>query len=369
MPGTPRSGVLLLLLMLCAAPDAAAQIVWDGSTWNLDVEDYRLQPFEGKHALYLQNGVAWLDGAELEDGVIEFDMHVPDAVGFHGLAFRAVDEDDYEHFYLRPHNSDRPDATQYTPVFNGVSGWQIYSDNRFALPVEVPVDRWFHVEVRVRGGQSEVYVEGQQLAYRTLLRSPVAGSIGLTSGGAPARFANVRLRPGAPEMETESYPTSEERPPGLIRHWRVSVPFAESRLDSLGAFDPDLARELDWDPLEADVRGIANLAKLRTRSGGANTVVAAVTLRSSRERMARLRFGFSDRVHVYLNGRPLYRGADRWRSRDYKFLGTIGLHDELVLPLRAGENELWLAVSEDFGGWGVTAQLVDGTDVVIASGR
>lgn len=67
-------------------------------------------------------------------------------------------------------------------------------------------------------------------------------------------------------------------------------------------------------------------------------------------------FGYSDRVRVYLKGRPLYRGDNGYRSRDYRYLGTIGLFDELVLPLRAGRNELTFAVSESFGGWGILAR-------------
>jgi hypothetical protein len=70
---------------------------------------------------------------------------------------------------------------------------------------------------------------------------------------------------------------------------------------------------------------------------------------------------------VYLNGRPVYRGAAVWRSRDYKFLGTIGLHDELILPLERGDNHVWIAVSEDFGGWGVTMQLLETPGVQIVS--
>ena len=43
-----------------------------------------------------------------------------------------------------------------------------------------------------------------------------------------------------------------------------------------------------------------------------------------------------------------------------------GLFDEVVLPLDRGENELWLAVSEDFGGWGVTLQLPEDGGVRLA---
>jgi hypothetical protein len=72
-----------------------------------------------------------------------------------------------------------------------------------------------------------------------------------------------------------------------------------------------------------------------------------------------LRLGFSDRATVFLNGRALFRGEDGYRSRDYRFLGSIGFWDTVYLPLAEGENELVVAVSEDFGGWGVMARLED----------
>jgi len=39
--------------------------------------------------------------------------------------------------------------------------------------------------------------------------------------------------------------------------------------------------------------------------------------------------------------------------------GSIGLFDAVVLPLEAGENEVLIAVSEAFGGWGVMAEFAD----------
>jgi len=41
---------------------------------------------------------------------------------------------------------------------------------------------------------------------------------------------------------------------------------------------------------------------------------------------------------------------DTYRSRDYRFLGSIGYFDTLHLPLVEGENDLVVAVSEDLGG-------------------
>jgi hypothetical protein len=64
-------------------------------------------------------------------------------------------------------------------------------------------------------------------------------------------------------------------------------------------------------------------------------------------------------VTVLLNGRPLYSGDDAYQSRDYRFLGSIGWYDSVYLPLVEGRNELVMAVSEAFGGWGVQAKLED----------
>ena len=64
-----------------------------------------------------------------------------------------------------------------------------------------------------------------------------------------------------------------------------------------------------------------------------------------------LRFGYSDRASVYLNGQLVYRGSNDYQSRDYRYLGTIGPFDEVPLRLHRGANELVVAVSESFGGW------------------
>ena len=56
-------------------------------------------------------------------------------------------------------------------------------------------------------------------------------------------------------------------------------------------------------------------------------------------------------------GRRLFAGNDTSRARDYRFLGSIGYWYTLELPLRAGDNELIVAMSESFGGWGLMARL------------
>jgi hypothetical protein len=90
-----------------------------------------------------------------------------------------------------------------------------------------------------------------------------------------------------------------------------------------------------------------------------DTVFARATIRSAVAQAKALELGFSDRVVVYLNGRTLFRGNDTYRSRDYRFLGSIGYWDTLFLPLEEGANELVVAVSETFGGWGIQGRFPD----------
>ena len=89
------------------------------------------------------------------------------------------------------------------------------------------------------------------------------------------------------------------------------------------------------------------------------------TVTTDGDRLARLELGFSDRVVVYLNGRPVYRGDATYRARDYRFLGSIGYHDAVYLLLREGENQLVLGVAEDFGGWGIQARFTDPAGLVV----
>ena len=63
-----------------------------------------------------------------------------------------------------------------------------------------------------------------------------------------------------------------------------------------------------------------------------------------------MRFGFSDAVRIYVNGVPMYEGADLQFSRDYRFLGHVGFWDLLFLPLKAGLNDVAFVVTDDTNG-------------------
>ncbi len=346
-----------------------AQAPFDSSAWDIRAAESRIERYRGRSALFLRDGAAWLKGRRFRDGTIEFDIAFSDTGGFPGIAFRAATHSDFELFYLRQALSG-PHATQYTPVLHGLYAWQIYAGSAWEGTAHWTHDRWMHVRLVVRGPRAELFVDSDsavQVVPR--LRGPDgAGEIGLLSGTG-ARFANVVVRPdSAPQMAATFAPARDSTPPPstIVRSWRVSTTFPESalvrvtELNVLPAGGAWMAGALD-----VEERGIANLARVVGNADGRNTVVAALTVTSDRDRIVRVRFGYSDRVRVFLNGRLFYAGTSGFGTRDPEFLGVVGLFDELALPVKRGRNELWFAVSETFGGWAVTADFADRAGITV----
>ncbi len=342
---------------------------FDLSRWEINAVEHRVESFRGRDALFLDRGTAVLTDQSFKNGIIELDIAISEIQGFAGIYFRGDEERNSEHFYIRGHQSGNPDASQYTPVFNGVSGWQIYAGPRFNAPMEMVFDRWMHMKLVVSGSRAEVYLDSDEPVFviPQLIHEVRAGQVAIgASGQSPARFANITVReldsPTLVGVGADPEPVSET----VVDTWSVSPSFADSTLEGrteIGA--QDVAGS--WRALHAGERGIANLARLSGVDRDHNTAIAAVTIDSDEARTVPAHFGFSDHVRVYLNGRLLLSAADPYRSRDYRFLGTMGFYDTVYLPLQPGNNELWFAVTEVFGGWGIALDLPDRDGLVVSS--
>ncbi len=359
-------GVLLPLAVVALAAAASTPKPFDTSAWAISGAEWRVEPYRGHTALLLREGAAWLRGSRFQNGTIEFDIAFSEVSGFPGIAFRAATHDDYELFYLRENLSGQPHATQYTPVLHGLYAWQIYAGPAWEATARWTYNRWMHVKLVVSGSRAELYVDGDCVQIIPRLRGPEGvGEVGVIAAPGAARFANFVVRPAAVPSAGTPPAVADSTPASIVRTWRVSTPFAESLMTGVA----DLAAvpgPATWDTLGIEERGIANLARLAGNGNERNTVVAAVTITSDRARTVPVRFGFSDRVRVYLNGRMLYAGNDGFGTHDPDFLGIVGLFDQLALPLKAGPNELWFAVSETFGGWAITADLPDRDGITIS---
>jgi hypothetical protein len=327
----------------------------DAATWRWPRGQVEPATFAGRRCVRFgddANLIVAPRGVRMLDGTIELDLAVSAARSFHGLVWRrAPSTRTYEAFFIRPHQVGNPDAVQYTPVFNDVSAWQLYHGPGYWAPIDFPIGRWFRMRVSFAGDRGEVYLVDMTqpaLVFGRLKAPAAVGGIGIQVGGPGLHVARFAYDDSPPVLRGTT-PRLPRVPRGTIREWHVSDPVAEGSA---------LSTATGWQPLTAEPTGLVNLARLHPVRRGRNTVFARATIPSATAMERPLRFGFSDRAVVYLNGKPLFAGNDTYRSRDYRFLGSIGYWYELELPLETGANELTIAVSESFGGWGVMARLI-----------
>ncbi|HXU46982.1 MAG TPA: hypothetical protein VN783_15745 [Thermoanaerobaculia bacterium] len=349
-----------LLMMKTLGPSES--VPFDSGRWRWSAAASRVEDHLGRRSLYLEKGIATVADAHFTNGWIEFDVAFTGERGFMGGIWRVQDTKNYEEFYLRPHQSGNPDASQYTPVFHGIEGWQLYHGERYTVSIVHRFDEWTHVKILFSGTRAEIYVrdmENPVLFVDPLKRDVAEGTVGVNAGlFAAAYFSNFSFNAtDSPPFKGRSRRV-ESAPQGVIPSWWISDAFPESFLaDKVALGQADLSG-LGWTHLKAD-SGLADLARAHGLDLPRNTVFARKVIVSRREQVKRLDFGFCDRIKVYLNKRLLFRGDDTPRSRDYRFLGSIGYFDSLYLPLDQGENELLMAVTEEVGGWGIQAKLAD----------
>ena len=361
--------VAILILPLAAA--AQEQVEFSGYTFTVAGQDVRLGERFGQPAMLIRNSAAYIREIDFQDGTIEFDIASTGHRSFVGVAFR-VDERgaDYENFYLRPHNSGRFDAMQYTPVFNGISAWQLVPEHNASL--EIPTDRWLHVRLEVQGSRLRVYFDGATeptMEVERLRHGRTSGMVAIRAffpenepeGFYPTAFANFVVRAGDASGDyAEVSPPPDES--GFITRWALSPVFQadEARMEVL---PPQVLAAQGWRVVPSDEAGRVNLAMHADtvrRGGGRVGILARAVIESDRDQVRKLNFGFSDVGSVFLNGRLLFSADNTYRSRSERYLGVMTIeNDALYLPLRRGTNELIFAVTESFGGWGLTARLDD----------
>ena len=337
-------------------------VPFDDERWEIDGVETELVDYLGQAALRIKGGTALLSDLDIKNGLVEFDIAVAEERGFAGLVFRVQDDSNYEHFYIRPHQSGNPDANQYTPVYNGVSAWQLYHGPEYAAPTEYRFNEWMHVKIIYAGKNAHVYIDSDEhvLHINNLRRDELSGAIGLNSANfSSVHFANFKYTILANAFDLPTHEGESITNDGTVAKWQVSDAFDGNMLSGVSQLSATHTEGRIWTSLGAEESGVTNLAQVQGLAQGKNTVFARVVLSAGEQATKKLSFGYSDAASVYLNGTLIYSGDNLYQSRDYRYLGTIGLFDNIVLPLKVGDNELWIAVTESFGGWGVQACIND----------
>jgi len=315
-------------------------------------------------------GTAHLEGVDFADGVMEVDLWMTGRRrSYPGFQFRRQGPGEREEVYLRPHRAPfYDDAVQYTPVFHGTSGWQLYNGDGYTAAADIPVDTWVRLSLEVSGDRARVRLGeggGPVLTIPHLQRGVSKGTIGVTDAViGNACFSNFSFSDS--RMPAIEAPPADH-PPGVFSAWQLSPVFGEGEIAGDDLPSSGKLSAIEWLDVAADERGLVDVSRYRDRTGGGpRTVLARTKISSPAERIARLQLGYSDRVAVFLNRQIVYSGDNGYRSRESSYLGVVGPYDTLFLPLREGDNELVLRLEDLTGGWGFLVR--DGDAVFLATG-
>ncbi len=365
-----RLAAALACLAALATSTQAAEVPFDLARWVVDDPKAKVEDHEGRSTLVLPNGTAFLKDVSFQDGTVEVDLAPSTGMLFAGIVFRVESAENCESFYLRPFKSGLFDATQYTPRDHGIDAWQLYSGEGFTAAATFSPTAWTHLKLVFEGRGAKAYLDNRPepvLVVKELKRELRAGSVGLW-GLFGARFANFCYTPASTSAAVA--PATEVAPaPGTLTRWQLSQPF-NAETAGIGPRPTGGATVL-WKTVTTAGTGLLNIAEHVRKESRLGIVYARVKIDTREAQTRKLSFGYSDRVTVFLNDNPIYSGNASWRSRDPSFLGIVSAeHDAVYLPLRAGSNELVLAVTELFGGWGLMARLdsIEGLVVGVPDG-
>lgn len=377
MPAPRFAGhVALVALALGAACAPTLNVApTSGDTWNT-ARARVVSPTATSARIELTRGIAIRDGVSLRDGTIETDLDAPTGSQFAGLAFRVADAADYEIVYFSSEKGRWVDA-QYQPVFEGEPTWQLYPGPGYhaVIPAaDTPPGTPMHVKIVFAGTRADVYLNRSTepvLRVVELKRPVLAGTVAVWASGADsthAAFANhsVVARVDAPPVAM-TMPTA---PRGQLMHWRVTgrLPSPDSIVAPAELLPAHYRALVAATTADAEADGLVNLSRhvgnpagpqLENVLGGAGwgLALAAVRIEANDAHTATLRFGYSEGIAIFLNGRRVFAGTHPYASPDF---GRVTADANAVaLPLVRGTNDLVLAVTDRAFGWGFRARLDD----------
>lgn len=301
------------------------------------------------------------NGLDFADGTIEFDL-APMANGhFTGITFRRQSFANHENIYVRFHRSGDFMAMQYAPRVNGSSTWQLYQE--FAVATEWPREKWTPIRIDVKGSRMEVFAGSSTtpvLVVPRLRNGTTTGEIGFWArvNDRPQEWAaaisNFRITPAPAAALT----TAANPPVQFVWNWQVSEPIpAADKVLTLPEFGGK------WNAARAEESGLINVNRLYPVQKQRSVILAKHTFQSDGARRVLAGIGYSDDVTVFVNGEPVYVGMNGWDSRTPQLNSFVDTRWESVfLPMRAGANEVVLAVADDQRfGWGFAMRITDAT--------
>jgi hypothetical protein len=326
---------------------------WDFKPGSAEFLDYK-----GRKAMKINSGAIVLKNIVFKDGTIEYDV---EPVRGHLVCFRRKDDQEQESVYLRLQrvgNKLANDGIQYAPYVSSVLMWDMYP--QYQGPVSYRASDWNHVKIVVSGKQMRWYMNNETvpaLAIPALEGNTTEGSIGFTE---TSYISNLEIKPNVIDgLSPDAGVDLTRHDPTYIRKWAYASPaLLEPNVEPSSSVQPDPGAFTD--SIMAERLGLVNL----TRKLGANSKRKVVWLKTiiktDKAVTTNLRMGMSDDAWVFLNNQLIAIEKNIYfqpAMRKYPN-GRISIDNARVpLNLIQGENELMVAVTNDFYGWGMIAQV------------
>ena len=320
----------------------------------------------------LNSGDAVLKDLTFTDGTIEFDVNTIGR-GAPGIVFRQQDDKNFELLYLRPDPACPAfhACMQYAPQTHGVLLWDLFP--QYQTRATLRDNGWNHIKLVVSGRRMNVFVNdtpSPTLAVARLEGDAIKGGLRLQG---PGTFANLVITPEAVDglsPEPSADPLEGDR--GLVRSWHLSS-FSTLANGKDPQYSDMPGAQQPWKLVDTERGGLVNLSREYGLPVSApNRAVAwlKTTITSDTKRAKKVNIGWTREVWVFVNGKLVYADKNLFDSEDARKIpdGRCSLENgSFTLPLEAGENEIAVAVADNFFGWGLMLRLADPEGIRLAA--
>lgn len=366
-------GLCLLPALRTASSAEPEKIPMTASRWTTQGGVGFVQ-HQGFDSMELKSGgSAGLNDLVFSDGAIEFDVDSTGAMGT-GIAFRLRGKDTLEYFYLRPSPKcpEAPDCIQYTPVTHGVMLWDLFP--QYQAPAPLKEGGWNHVKLVVSGQRMNVFINGgptPALKVGRLEGDALDGAIRLVG---PGFFANLTVAAnqveGLPAKPESDAVASDRR---YLLNWQLSPPstLAAGKEPAIADLPAPAAA---WQPLAAERSGLVNISRVYgypVPPFHPDRALAwlKTTIRSSESQTKKVNFGWVREAWVFVNGKLVYADKNLYQPPTARKTpdGRCSLENgSFSLPLQAGDNEIAVALADNFYGWALIFRLGDSEGIRLA---
>lgn len=348
---------IVLLSLLFATNTMAQEIPLKAENWEFKPGTVEFTTHRSVPAMKILANAdsVILKKLDFKDGTIEYDIET--LTGFANIYFRRSSQKEKECFYLRARRSGKGDAVQYAPFIDGVNLWDMLF--HFQSSATFEQDKWNHVKLVISGKQMRAYVNHKAvLAVSRLEGNTLHGGLAFER---QSIIANLVVKPGQTEgLSPREESDLTEHDPRYIRKWQISQPVTTpERLEF--SYKQFPAKETKWDTIRAERRGLINITRM---FGGVppptrRLVWLKANIHSDSAQLRKMHLGISDEVWVFINGKHLIDDQNLYDAAIRKEPnGRCAVENtSFDLPLKKGDNELMIAVANDFFGWGIIAQI------------